>query len=109
MSHPNDQTNPAAAIPVFIAGPSGATPFKTGQQTTTASLVQLPSVTFTRQVTLTAPSTNTQALAIGPAGTTLSTGYRLTPGASVMLPISNLNQLYLIGANTSDVLTWIGY
>lgn len=83
---------------------------KTGQQATTASAVVLPTVAFSfGPVLLKAPKANAASIEIGPAGETTATGYILDPGDIISVPISNLNQLYLIGANTSDKLTWIGF
>ena len=111
-SNPANQVgNPAAAIPVYVVGAgaaSGAAPF-TGTKTTTTAAVQLSAQAVTSGVFFTAPSTNAAAIEIGPVGLTTANGYRLAPGAtSPSIPLSNLNQFYLIGANTSDVLTWVG-
>jgi hypothetical protein len=95
---------------VWIAARSASSlTIVTGQQATTAGAVRLPSSATPSQVTFTAPSSNAATLAIGPAGVTLATGYPLAPGQSVTLPISNTNALYLIGANTTDKITWIGF
>lgn len=82
---------------------------KTGQQATTTAAVILASVAFTSgPVTLKAPKANAAAIEIGAAGETTATGYVLDPGDSITLGITNLSQLYLIGANTSDKLAYIG-
>lgn len=82
---------------------------KTGQQATTTAAVDLPNVPFTAgPVTLKAPKGNAASIEIGAAGETTATGFVLDPGDSIQLGITNLNQLYLIGANTSDKITWIG-
>jgi hypothetical protein len=83
---------------------------KTGQQATTTSAAALPSVAFSYgPVTMKAPSTNAAPVEIGPSGVTAGSGFVLEPGDSVTLAAPNLNQLYLIGANTSDKITWIGF
>ena len=83
---------------------------KTGQQATTTSAVALPSVAFSfGPVLLKAPKSNAAVIEIGAAGETTATGYILDPGDVISLPLANLNQLYLIGANTSDKLAWIGF
>lgn len=83
---------------------------KTGQQATTASAVVLPNVPFALgPVVLKAPKANAAAIEIGAAGVTVGTGFVLDPGDSVSLSLSNLDQLYLIGSNTTDHLTWIGF
>lgn len=83
---------------------------KTGQQTTTTAAVVLPSVLFgSGPVILKAPKANAASIEIGAAGVTTATGFVLDPGDSVSLSIDNLSHLYLIGANTSDKITWIGF
>jgi len=83
---------------------------KTGQKTTTALAVQLPSVSFaTGLVSIKAPSDNQAALAIGSSGVNLLTGFLLYPGESVEVSVLNLNSLYLIGNNGTDKITWIGF
>ena len=110
MSASNDQSNPASAVPVWIASaPASSFAVVTGQQATTAAAVQLASNKVAHQVTLTARAGNAATLAIGGAGVTLATGYPLAPGASVTLSVANTNLLYLIGANTTDHLDFIGY
>jgi len=83
---------------------------KTGQQATTASSVALPNVAFASGlVTLKAPKSNAAALDIGgSAGVTLGNGFQLDPGDSVTVNVLNLNVLFIVGANTSDKITWIG-
>lgn len=81
----------------------------TGQQATTTSAVILPAASFAAgPVTLKAPKANAAAIEIGKSGVALGKGFVLDPGDSVTLNIQNLNQVYLIGANTTDKITWIG-
>ncbi len=101
-------TNPANATPVWEAAPPVTAVFS-GQRTTTAAAVVLPTQAASSRIILTAPSTNVAAVDLGPAGVTTGTGYQLLPGQSVTLPLPNLNLLYLVGANTSDKITWIGF
>lgn len=83
---------------------------KTGQQATTTGAVPLPSVTFSSgPVTIKAPKANTNPVEIGGSTVTVGTGYVLDPGESIQLGITNLDVLYLIGAGTSDHVTWIGF
>lgn len=83
---------------------------KTGQQATTASAVDLPNVAFaTGLVTLKAPSTNAAPIEIGQAGVTTGTGFILEPNDSVQVSVLNLSAIYLIGTNTTDKITWIGF
>lgn len=101
-------TNPANAIPNWAAC-SPVAAVTTGGQTTTVAAVRLTAFPLTTQVTIHASKANTADIAIGPAGVSLLTGYLLSPGESVTLPIPNVNLLYLIGLNTADKITWIGF
>lgn len=83
---------------------------KTGQQATTTAAVILPSTVFASgPVVLKAPKGNAATIEIGAAGETVGNGYVLDPGDSITLGLTNLSQLYLIGANTTDKITWIGF
>lgn len=82
---------------------------KTGQQATTTAAVPLPNVLFVAgPATLKAPKANAASVEIGVAGVTTGTGFVLDPGDIIQIPVANLDALYLIGANTSDKITWIG-
>ena len=82
---------------------------KAGQQATTLAAVALPSATFSSgPVTLKAPGANAAPILIGPPDVTAGTGFVMQPGDSVSIPVSNLNQVCLLGANTTDKITWIG-
>ena len=110
MSGPST-SDPANAIPVWLApNPSApAQPF-VGSQKTTAAAVRLPAQVVVQTVTLSAPSTNVAPVEIGASGVTVSTGFALNPGQQIALPFTgNLNTLYIIGANTTDAVTWIGF
>ena len=48
-------------------------------------------------VTLTALSTNTSSVFVGPSGVTSGTGLELKPGVSVTLSVSNLDLVYAVG------------
>lgn len=101
-------TNPANATPTWGAC-SPVVAVTTGGQTTTAAAVRMAASPLTTQVTIHASKANVADVAIGPAGVSLVTGYLLSPGDSVTLQVPNTNLLYLIGANTSDKITWIGF
>lgn len=101
----------ANAIPVWMApNPSApAQPF-VGSQLVTAAAVRLPSQAVVQRVTLSAPTTNIAPIELGASGVSVSTGFALNPGQQVTLPYSgNLSSLYIIGANTVDKITWIGF
>jgi hypothetical protein len=101
-------TNPANAVPMWSAC-SPAVALTASQQTTTAAAVRMATFAIGSQVTIHANKANAADVAIGPSGVSLATGFLLSPGEFVTLPISNVNLLYLIGANTSDKVSWIGF
>jgi len=78
-----------------------------GQQSVTASAAALPSTALTRPACLLAPVTNGTTVYIGPSGVTTSTGFPLAAGGSLCgLPVSNLNQLYVIASTTGSSVAW---
>lgn len=101
-------TNPANATPQWEAC-SPAAALSAGVQATTTAAVRMANFAFISQVTLHAPASNVAVLTAGASGVTQGVGYVMEPGSSLTLPIQNLNMLYLIGANTTDKLTWIGF
>lgn len=101
-------TNPANAIPSWLAC-APATALTASQQTTTVAAVRMASFPVTAQVTLHASKANAADVALGPVGVTLATGFLLSPGEFVTLPIQNVNLLYLIGANASDKVSWMAF
>lgn len=101
-------TNSANAMPVWAAC-SPVAALTSSQQTTTAAAVRMATFPLSTQVTIHASKANVADVAIGPVGVTLATGYLLSPGESVTLPIQNVNLLYLVGANTSDKVSWMGF
>src|SRR6185437_11160291 len=60
-------------LKVNVAGSIPLTTFATGQQTATASAVVLPSQVLVNGAVITALSTNTGTIYVGPAGVTTST------------------------------------
>jgi len=78
-----------------------------GQQTLSTSAAALPNYALKQTLTITAGSSNTGKVFIGPSGVTSSTGYVLSAGGSVSLTVSNSNVIYVLGANTSDTISWI--
>jgi hypothetical protein len=78
-----------------------------GQVTVTTSAAALPNYALTRTIQITAASTNSGKVYIGASGVTSSTGYVLSAGGSVSLTVSNSNVIYVLGANTSDTISWI--
>lgn len=79
----------------------------TGQQSVTASAVALPTTTLNRPACIQALPGNGQTVYLGPAGVTTSTGFPLPPGAGLCnLPISNLNQIFVIAASIGSSVSW---
>jgi len=105
---PNYVTNPAAAIPVYVASNAAVTSIVTGQQTATTTATALANHALSSSVTLSAPSTNAAVLYVGTAGVTSSTGFALGAGQSVNLPISNTNLIYIVAPTGSPVVTYLG-
>lgn len=79
-----------------------------GQQTATTGAVVLPSQYLYGGIVLTALNTNTGIIYIGPAGVTASTGYPLIAGQSISYKVLNLNEIFMIGTNTTDKLAFTG-
>lgn len=85
--------------------PTGTRTF--GTITVTASAVQCASVVG-RKVTFKARDGNVAAISIGGSGVTTSSGWELLPGAlSPPFFPANLNEFYIIGANTSDMVDYV--
>lgn len=68
-----------------------------GQVAAGVGATGLGSQVLTSGVTLTALSTNSSSLFVGPSGVTNLTGIELKPGNSLTLAISNLNLVYFAG------------
>lgn len=82
--------------------------FKPGnQQAVTGTAAQLPS--FVANVTcLKVVPGGTQVVYIGGPTVTTSTGYPLNASESACFPAVNLNQIYVIAANTGSTVAWFG-
>ena len=105
---PSQITNPAGAIPVYFASNGSVTTLVSGQQTATATAAALPSHALNDTVTISAPATNLVVVYVGPAGITSSTGYPLAAGASITLPVSNTNLVYILAPSGSPVVAYLG-
>jgi len=99
-------------LKVVNANPST---FYAGQQTLTTSAAQwnpstFPSTTvLVNSIVLTAPTTNTGKVCIGPTSSvTSTTGYCLPPGASTGYSITGAFTAYIIDTNATDVLMGTG-
>jgi len=78
------------------------------RQTATTSAVALPSTALVNGINLTSLANNTGTIYIGSSGVTTSTGYPLVGGQSMSYAVTNLNAIYMIGTNTTDVLAYTG-
>lgn len=104
---PNQITNAQAAIPVYQA-PSQGLPFSGQQVSTTSAAVLTANNAATGAISFHANKANTGTIYIGSAGITSTTGYPLAAGDTVTLYVANTNLVYMLGTNTSDVLSFIG-
>jgi len=68
-----------------------------GQLEAQSSAINLGSQPLVSGVTLTALTTNSASLFVGPSGVTSSTGVELKPGTSLTLSVSDLNLIYFVG------------
>lgn len=56
------------------------------------------SITATDGVLVSAPSSNTQSIYVGPSGVSVSNGTEITPGAAIFLPITNPANIFVVAA-----------
>lgn len=75
------------------------------RQTSTTSAVALTSTTATNGVQVCALSTNAGTLDIGGSGVTTSTGTILPAGVCQFIPVANANQIFIVGSDTSEVVS----
>lgn len=79
--------------------------YATNQVTVGTTAVQVDVAGFTdiQGVTLKAISTNTGIVYFGQAGSvTVSNGYELTAGQSILVPVNNADQLWVIASAVSQ-------
>lgn len=95
-------TNSLGSVGSLLTGPN------VGQTTSNTSAVQLQagSIAAKNGMLVQALSTNTASVFIGGSGVTTSTGYELVAGQAVPFTASNVNVLYVIGANNTDKVCW---
>ena len=79
-----------------------------GQQAVTGSAATLASQPLSKGMCITALSTNSISVYIGPSGVTTSTGIELPAKASYCLAVSNANAVYVIASTTGASVTWSG-
>jgi hypothetical protein len=99
-------------LKVTMAGATGtpvAGTIYNGQKAVTASAAAIASSqALTQGVTIEALSTNAISVFVGANGVSDSTGIELPPGASITLPINNLNLAYVIASTTGASVSYIG-
>jgi len=79
-----------------------------GQQAVTTAAVNLGTNTVKGLRVLNNVGSNANAY-LGPSGVTTSSGYELTPGQYVDLPLTNTSQIYVVAAsNNTSTISWIG-
>jgi|GEM_PF-3457210 hypothetical protein len=96
--------NPALAI-TPIASPT------IGQATVNAGTpvqIHSGSVALNKGVTLSTPSTNTHTVYAGLTGVSTSTGFPIPPDSSVLIPVNNINLLYIV-APALDITDVVGF
>jgi hypothetical protein len=95
----------SGTVAANVTLPVGAQTY--GTITVTASAVQAASVAC-RRCHFKARDGNLANLSIGGSGVTTATGYELTPGAQTpWMNTANLNEIWVIGANTTDKVDYI--
>jgi hypothetical protein len=96
---------------VITSGGSGSSipaTFLNGQQTTTTGAVALPVGTLTQGVIIEGLSTNVASVWIGNSTLTAANGYELVAGQATSIAVSSLSAIYVLGANSTDKIAWIG-
>lgn len=96
------QTDGTQVAGSILTGPN------VGQTTSNTSAVQLQagSIAAKNGMLVQAISTNVASVYIGGSGVTTSTGFELQAGQAVPFTASNVNVLYVIGANATDKVCW---
>lgn len=69
---------------------------------------QLPNRVLMSGLTILAPTTNTGTMYVGTSTVSSTNGFPLVAGSMLQIAISNPNQIWIIGTNTSDILAGIG-
>jgi hypothetical protein len=104
---PNTPTLPVSGTGNFNTQPAGFSSALAGQQAVTATATALPSNSV-HGFCISALSTNTISVFVGPSGVTTGTGYELVPGESVCPQLSNTNTVFVIASTTGASISWLG-
>jgi hypothetical protein len=106
------QTVMASSLPVVLASDQSAlnvvvtVPTSTvlnGQVTANGTATAFPSGVLSNAVVLTSLTTNTSTVYVGGSGITSASGYPLIPGQSIGYVVSNLNDVYYLGASGGTI------
>ena|SRR5208282_5607186 len=78
------------------------------QITSSLTPQQLPNQVLMSGLTILAKTSNTGTIYVGTQNVSSTNGFPLVAGAMLALAITNPNQIWMIGTNTSDILAGIG-
>ena len=78
------------------------------QITAALTAQQLPNHVLLSGLTILAPTSNTGTIYVGTQNVTAANGFPLVAGAMLEMAITNPNQIWMIGSNTTDILAGIG-
>lgn len=97
------------SIPVVVCDEQSVrNNFLTGQVIIGLTAVQLPSNALKNSINIKSSDYNTGILYVGSSNAvTTSTGYELSAGESITLPINNSNLIYLISDSTNQIISYI--
>jgi hypothetical protein len=97
------------SIPVVVCDEQSVrNNFLTGQVIIGLTAVQLPSNALKNSINIKSSDYNTGILYVGSSNTvTTATGYELSAGESITLPINNSNLIYLISDSTNQIISYI--
>lgn len=111
MSYPNDQGNPAGAIPVYLASPAAGAKTLSDSHSSVdnaAPAVIIPGGTYNGWATV--QNTHaTQTLYIGFSNSLTSAGVAIAPGLAFTFPFGLANSLYGLGSGAGTTFAIVGY
>ena len=97
------------SIPVVVCDEQSVRDsFLTGQVTVGVSSVQLSSNVLKNSINIKSSNSNTGNVYVGNSNAvTTSTGYELSAGESLTLPIDNSDLIYLIADSTNQIISFV--
>lgn len=103
------QKTSASSIPVVISSDQAVqTSIVSGQATIGTVATQLTSNTLKQGVIIKASNANTGILYLGASGVTTGSGFELSGGETITVPVNNTNILYVIASSANQVVSFIG-